>query len=499
VPSLQETAMAHDDASILPPPSPEHRRVAAGQFERANQVIATGNFDYGIQLLMTCCKLDPANLIYRRRLRQVEKTKYKNNLYGSRLAILTTWAAKARLKACKRAHDFLKVLEHGEEVLVRNPWDTGVQLAMAEAAEKLDLLDLAVWLLEQARQKNPKDVTVNRSLARLFERRGHFNQAMTLWELIRSAAPRDAEARDKAKDLAASATIAKGHYEDVIAAAGAEGENAEAAEEDDEPELAKIGISAAPAMDRTAQEAARLKARIDKEPTSTAAYLNLAGLYRRAGQFDQARAVLEQGLGPTGRDFELTTELAEVAIDPFRQNLAIVEDKLHASPADEELRKMRIRLLKEINTRELDLYRQKADHYPTEKSHRFQFGVRLLRAGRVDEAIGELQAIRNDPRHRGRVLTYLGYCFETRHNWRLAERNFEEALQHLPAGDVASRKEVLFQLAKGAAGAGELAKAVDRGYELANLDFNYHEIGRLVDEWQTQLSKANVSGSSKNE
>ena len=69
--------MADQENSILPMPSPEHRRVAAGQFERANQVIATGNFDYGIQLLLTCCKLDPANLVFRQALRKTEKIKFK--------------------------------------------------------------------------------------------------------------------------------------------------------------------------------------------------------------------------------------------------------------------------------------------------------------------------------------------------------------------------------------------------------------------------------------
>src|SRR2546421_12985807 len=104
--------MADSHASVLPPPSPEHRRIAAGQFERANQVIATGNFDYGIQLLLTCCKLDPANLIYRQRLRHTEKTKYKNNLRGSRLALLTNSARKAKIKNAKRSRDYLKVLEY---------------------------------------------------------------------------------------------------------------------------------------------------------------------------------------------------------------------------------------------------------------------------------------------------------------------------------------------------------------------------------------------------
>src|ERR1700687_5961242 len=97
------TAMPEHDASILPPPSPEHRRVAAGQFERANQVIATGNFDYGIRLLLSCCTLGATTLTSRQALRRTEKTKYKNNLRGSWHAWLTTFSKRAKVKAAKRA------------------------------------------------------------------------------------------------------------------------------------------------------------------------------------------------------------------------------------------------------------------------------------------------------------------------------------------------------------------------------------------------------------
>src|SRR5438034_9175008 len=104
--------MAANDLSRFPTTSPEHRRVAAGQYERANQVIATGNFDYGIQLLLSCCKLDPTNLIYRQALRRTEKAKYKNNLRGSLLAGLRTWAIRAKIKGSRRGGDYVKVLEH---------------------------------------------------------------------------------------------------------------------------------------------------------------------------------------------------------------------------------------------------------------------------------------------------------------------------------------------------------------------------------------------------
>src|SRR5262249_35295866 len=270
-------------------------------------------------LLLTCCKLDPASLLYRRTLRQTEKTKYHNNLRGSRLAFLTTSAGKARVKAAMHARDYLKVLEYGEDVLVRNPWDTGVQLAMAAAAEKLDLLDLAVWMLDQARQKNPKDVTVNRAMARLLEKRGNFSQAMIIWEMIRSVAPKDQEAREKAKDLAASATIARGHYEAVVEGSAPACEM-EAEDDDADQESPKVETPRpiSPAAERLAAEAARLRGQIEKDPTSAPVYLNLAALYRRNGRFEEARAVLEEGLGPTGRHFDLTTELTELAIEPFR-------------------------------------------------------------------------------------------------------------------------------------------------------------------------------------
>jgi len=87
-------------------------------------------------------------------------------------------------------------------------------------------------------------------------------------------------------------------------------------------------------------------------------------------------------------------------------------------------------------------------------------------------------------------LMYLGLCFKRRNNWRLAQRNFEEALTHLSEVDEANRKEVLFQLANGLAEAGDLARAIDLGHELANLDFSYKEIGKLLDDWEERLQQA---------
>jgi Flp pilus assembly protein TadD len=473
--------MTEASIPIVPPPTPEQHRIAAEQFQRANQVLDGGNHDYAIQLLLTCCKLEPANLTFRQALRKTQKAKYKNKGRGSAFAMITTSPGKARVMSAKRSGDYLRVLEAGEEILSQNPWDTKIQLDMAEAADALGLLDLAIWLLLQAREKEPNDAAVNRALARLLEKRGNFMEAVKLWELVRQAAPRDVEAQSKVKDLAAHDTITRGGYEQAVG--DTTGKSADYIR-------GKLGDSGEhPIADRVAQGAAPLLARIQADPTNIHGYLQLAAHYRRAGRIDDARQVIEKGLEPTANHFEMTCELADLQIEPFRQNLAATEHKLRADPKNEKLQQIRIGLMKEINSRELEWYRQKADRYPTDKSLRFELGIRLMRAWRWDEAIRELQGVRNDPRHHWQALMYLGYCFKGRNNWRLAQRNFEEALQNLPPGETDRRKELLFQLAHGSAEAGDLSKALELGYELANMDFNYRHIGQLIDKWQSRIQQ----------
>ena len=289
--------MALPPAPAVPTPSPDHRRVAAGMFERANQAVATGQYDFGIRLLLDCCKLDPGNLLYRQALRRTEKAKYRNNLRGSWFAWLWSWPARARLKAARSAGRHLEVLELGERILMRNPWDVGAQVDMAAAADALGLLDLAVWLLEQARHKQPRNADLARGLARLYERRGNFTQAMALWQLVRQVVRTDVEAQQKLTELAVHDTLERGQFEEVLAG-GQAGPGA----------AATVAVPAnADPVDR---EAVPLRARLRDAPTSASLYLQLARVYRKADRPEQAHEVLREGLGATGNSFDLATELS---------------------------------------------------------------------------------------------------------------------------------------------------------------------------------------------
>jgi tetratricopeptide (TPR) repeat protein len=490
-PSAREDVedMTDVNSSALPRLTAEQRVAAAKQFERANQVLAAGDYDYAAQLLFNCCRIDPGNATYRQALRQTQKQKHKHNGRGQNFAFAVTLPAKWRLRRALRRGDPQAALEQAELVLMRNPWDKGTHLRMAEAFDDLDLINLAVWTLEQIRGVYPQDPKVNRPLAHLYEKRGNFTQAIALYELIRKAVPQDLEAQHKVKDLAASATIAKGRYQEAIDGSGQRPILGAAPEADAEPLAGDVAASAAPPQGQAPKELTALLARVQANPSVATAHQQLAAYYRRAEQFERAREVLVQGLAATGNHFELALELLDLDTEPFRRDLAVAEEKLREQPNSAELQRIRNGLVKEINARELDYYRKRCDRFPTDVTARFELALRLLRGGQHDEAIREFQAIRTDPRYHGRVLFYLGLGFKQRNNWRLAQRNLEEALPHLDgSSDLSLRKEALYQLAVGWAEAGDLPRAVDLACDLVNLDFSYKNISQLLDTWQAKVS-----------
>ena len=482
--------MAPRTAPTVPVPTPDQRRVAAENAERAKQVAASGNYDYAISLYTLCCKIDAASLPYRKALRKAQKSKYNDNLRGSRFAFLTTPRLKAKVKAAKASRDYLRVLEAAEAVLAKNPWDSGVQTDQAEAFDALGLTDMAIFTLDQARQKYPKDATLNRALARLFEKRGDYRQAITLWQMVKNADPRDVEAAHKAKDLAASETIAKGGYEE--AAAGTK----------ESPIIGRMEAAGSASHDKLGKDVNAVLKRIEADPGEPSLYVQLAAAYRKHNQPDRARAALQQGLAPTGNHSSLEVELAELDIDTLRKSVAVADAKLKAAQANpdadldpdaptvDELTRAKSKLQADLIDREIAVLRGRSDRAPTDAGRRLELGAKLVKADRLDDAIAELQIAKRDDKHKGRAAMYLGACFRKRNNWRLAQRNFEDALATLPETDEAGKKEVLFQLATGSAEAGELQRALDLGHELANLDYGYKNIGRLIDDWQAKLQKA---------
>ena len=380
----------------------------------------------------------------------------------------------------RRRENHLAALEHGESVLARNPWDRDAILCMSEAANALHLTVVAAWLLQEGREKNPNDVRINRTLAKLLEQEGRFTQAMQLWELVRKVLPTDREAGEKAKQLAVSDTIARGNYEESVAA-------------DANTPFASNGSRATPSdtvrPSRVAQETEVLRARMAADPAIPDAYIQLATLEKRQGRYAEARTILEDGVRATGNAPPVAIALSDLEIEVVRRGISQTEKQLLESPQDEKLLKTLRKLHHKLETLELAAFRRKVEHDPADKTLRLELGKRLLDAGQVDEAIAELQIARTEQRLYGKAVLYLGHCFVKREKWPLVQRNFEEALKNLPDGDQEHRKEVMFLLAQGYAETGELPRAIELALDLADMDYSYRNIGQLLEEYQRRFQE----------
>ncbi len=471
-----------EPSDAIPKITPEQRQTVAKLFQRAKQVLATGDLDYAIALLTDCCKRDPASVPFRKELRNTEKLKYKDNKKGKALAFLTTWRSSIKMETFAKTGKPLRAIEVAEDILRANPWHLRAHMVSAHAFDKLGLKDLALWTLDQARQIEANDPVVNRQMAILFEERGNFIQAMALWKLVAEKCPKDKEAAKKATSLAASDTIKKGNY-DQASTGDAQTPAVKEQLANSRP-AAEGDNSHSMAEQRMAKDAAQYLQRIEENPTNAGGYQQLAQLYRRNDFADKAKEILKKGLAATNNNFELAMELLDAEIEPFRRDLSACEEQLRADPKKADLAATRTKMLKEINTRELDFFRKKSDRYPTDAAARFEMAVRLYKVAQYDEAIAELQKVRSDPKHKTRVLIYLGLSFRSKNNWPLAKRNFEEAMQHLSAAEESFRKEMMFQLATGYADNGELPRGIELGCELANLDYGYKNIGGLIEQWQ---------------
>jgi serine/threonine protein kinase len=194
--------------------SPEQRQAAAGQYEHANNLLAADNPDkaYAYQLLVSCCKLDPSNLDYRRTLRRVAQDLRDQAGLRRWLAPVAQLAIKARLKAARHGLYHRKVLEFGEEILAQSPDDTATALDMAEAAAALQLRQLQVWLLVQAAREDPENVEPLRRLAHAHEQHNELDKAIAVWEKVSKIAPNDIEAPRKIHNLSIKDTISRGKY-----------------------------------------------------------------------------------------------------------------------------------------------------------------------------------------------------------------------------------------------------------------------------------------------
>lgn len=189
--------------------SDDGRRIVLGQFQHATHAIASGNYDYGMMLLLNCCRLEPGNLSFHEALYQAQHARSS----ARHLRPWRIWPVqlllKVQLKIAQGLRKPLHVLACARQLLTCNPDDLATSIAMADAARDAGFGELAVWLYETLLAAHPQHDRVTRALAGVLEDQGENIRALELWEAVAAENPLDGEATRKVRDLAACVATGK--------------------------------------------------------------------------------------------------------------------------------------------------------------------------------------------------------------------------------------------------------------------------------------------------
>ncbi|HEY3243932.1 MAG TPA: hypothetical protein VGM03_11335 [Phycisphaerae bacterium] len=234
--------------------------------------------------------------------------------------------------------------------------------------------------------------------------------------------------------------------------------------------------------DRKVQSSERLEeliARAEKEvvdnPGVTGKLFTLVELLcRRDDLQDEAKAIQlltaeYQRLG----DYKFKLRADDIVLRQFERAARQAKDA-----ADKEAyRAARASLLQ----KELEIYAERCQKYPTDLRSRLLYAEKLYRSGRLDEAIPQLQQARGDPKNRVRGGLLLGRCFFDKAYYTQASETLQEALGAHESRDDELAKELLYWLARAEESAGQSAGARKFYGQLLQVDYNYRDIRARLD------------------
>ena len=120
---------------------------------------------------------------------------------------------------------------------------------------------------------------------------------------------------------------------------------------------------------------------------------------------------------------------------------------------------------------------ERAEKYPSDLLIRFELGQLYFQAGKISEAIQELQKAQNNPNRRIQALTCLGQCFARRNMNDLAAKTLEKALAEKVVFDD-EKMEIIYALGGVLEKMGKTEEAIEQFKQIYEVDAAFKDVGR---------------------
>jgi tetratricopeptide (TPR) repeat protein len=441
-------------------------------YEKGLAAVQKHNLDYAVTLFGQVLKLEPAFYEAREALRAsqhqraVGKTSFFRKFVGSASAI-------TRGQLALRANP-LEALVIAEEVLNDDPGNVSAHELLAEAAIAAGFPKTAILSLEVAFKTKPNDRQLALNLAAAHALLGNRARAERILRDLLRVDPTDPALNEKLKNVLADRTMREQGYDQAETGQGSYRDLIK-----DKSEA--VALEQAGRTVKDADVAANLRAtyetQLAQEPGNFRLLRELAELCRKQDDFDQALAYYQRILDGSGINDPLILQLIrDTRLAKFDQQ----SKSLDPAAPDHEARLAAIRT--ERAAWQLDEVKRRADLNPSDLGIRFELGELYFQAGKLSEAIAELQKGQNNPNRRIAAMNLLAQCFAKRNMNDLAARKFQEALKEKQVFDDEA-KELRYQLGCVFEKMGKTEEAIEQFKLIYEQDVSYRDVMTKVDAY----------------
>lgn len=449
-------------------------RVWREQYEKGLMAFQRNNLDYAISILTQVLEKEPAFFECRQALRatQFKKAGEKSGFFKRMLGTASNSPMIAKGQMALRNNP-LEALNIAEGILNNDPNSTSAHKLLADAAMAVGFPKTAILSLEIL-VRNSRQPEVVRELADAYAQMGQIAKADQLFqELIRNN-PHDTELSQAYKNLAANKVLSEGGYD---ALSGGEGSYRDILRNKEEAVALEQENRSVKTADVSTSLIADYEARLQQEPTNLKLMRSIAELYTQKSEFDQAIAYYNHILEVSGTADpaieKLITETASKKYDHLIGQLDTsapdYNDQLAALKAEKE-------------SVILEECRKRVERYPTDLTLRFELGQRYFNAGKISEAIQELQKAQSNPNRRVASMHLLGQCFAHRGMNDLAARTLQNALKEKPVFDD-EKKDLIYSLGLVLEKMGKTEEAIEQFKQIYEIDIGYKDVAAKVDSY----------------
>jgi tetratricopeptide (TPR) repeat protein len=442
-------------------------------FERARQAAARSNFDYAIEMYLDGLRCDP-DALEQGHLRLYELALLRQSKDGKKPSMVE------RMKRL-RGKTPLEQMLNAEYLFAKDPDHVPYAEAMLKAAVAGEYRRTVGWianLIFQANNASPRPSAQTYVLLKdSYKAIGQYDKAIVACQLASKLKPQDADLADEFKDLTAELTMARGRYDQ-------EGDFRQSIKDREEQEQRQSQKAVVKTEDfkQSAVEAARKE--YAEDPNLPKNIYNLAQVLSELQDDKADREAIEllENAYKTKNDFSFMQKAGQLRMKQLRRRIRKAKAAVEAKPGDGEAKSRLSKLNAKLNSVELEHFRLCVENYPTDLQGKYEYGARLVRNKKYDEAIPLFQEAQKDPRHKISAMDKIGLCFFLKGWYADAIDIFMQAIETYEIKDDGVAKELRYNLARSYEQKGDTDKSLEIYRKIAQLDFAYRDVRQRVDK-----------------